>query len=130
MKPQVTTVAISIALFGGLTAGQALAASAMPAAGEGPLFSEREATASTLTRAEVHAAAVQAPPPAGEQHAAPHTLQAASALTRAEVHAGAVASPPVGGEAGMLTPTGRRIERAASADTLARELRPASDEQG
>lgn len=135
MKLQDTIVAIAIGMFGALAAsGQALAASAMPASGEGPWFDGADTTASTLTRAEVHAQAVAAPPASGEQQAGRREVQTASTLTRAEVHAGAVQSPPAGGEqafaAAPMAPASQQAARAVASDALAREYRTSANEDG
>ncbi|MFT4195189.1 DUF4148 domain-containing protein [Ottowia sp.] len=57
-----------------------------PAAGEGPLFLDQPAQASTVSRAEVRAEAARQQPVAGEMSEAVAT-QAGSGLTRAEVRA-------------------------------------------
>ena len=89
MKLQDTIVAIAIGMFGALAAsGQA---------------GRREVqTASTLTRAEVHAGAVQSPPAGGEQ---------------------AFAAAP-------MAPASQQAARAVASDALAREYRTSANEDG
>ena len=77
-------IALSSVLALAAFSGSAFAAT--PAAGEGPLFLDQPAQASTVSRAEVRAEAVRQQPAAGESNGVVVT-QGTSELTRAEVRA-------------------------------------------
>ena len=75
----------------------AASAGGMPAAGEQPYGDDYGAIPSSLTRAEVTAAAIATPPASGEQTLVVE-LAGPSSVTRAEVMAAALVSPPAAGE--------------------------------
>ena len=75
----------------------AASAGAMPAAGEQPYAHEYGAGQSSVTRAEVMAAAIATPPASGERTGIADGA-AYSSVTRAEVMAAAIATPPAAGE--------------------------------
>lgn len=77
-------ISIAPALATLLLAGHAFAAQPMPAAGEGPFFSQQQSH-QAVERAAVHAEALAQRPAAGEASATAALAQPASRLTRAEV---------------------------------------------
>ena len=90
--------------FASLLSAMALTVSAglasageLPASGEHP-FADFDLGTSSLTRAEVIAAAIAAPPAVGESIGILDASVGSSTLTRAEVMAAAIASPPAVGE--------------------------------
>lgn len=118
-----------------LMSSGAMAASLQPAAGEAPFFDEPVATSSTLTRAEVIAAAVANPPAAGEAAQSVEPTQTASTLTRAQVLAEAAANPPAAGEmngwsvegnASMVAQGQADVQEASAADATPGAARDAS----
>ncbi|WP_343293428.1 hypothetical protein AAHN93_03330 [Vandammella animalimorsus] len=83
MNRRLITTAPALATL--LLAGHAFAAQPMPAAGEGPFFSQQQQSHQAVERAAVHAEALAQRPAAGEASATAALAQPASRLTRAEV---------------------------------------------
>lgn len=97
------------ALAGAASAGD------MPASGEQP-YAEYGVGQSTVSRAEVMAAAIAAPPSSGEwTHFDDYAGY--SSVTRAEVMAAAVATPPAAGEMNHAVATARATPYSAGAVT-------------